>query len=164
MLSAFSLRASCSRPGGGSAHRGKHGISGARLQLFGRKFFESNDETVVVPDPQPYTLELTISGEDKDLAKAIRNASSLARDEKKPPPGTAGLIARARGDYGRILAALYANGYYGGTITISIDGESAETLRPDIDLPDPVTVTPPSIPARSSISARSACSGCPTIR
>ena len=109
--------------------------------LFGRKFFESNDETVVVPDPQPYTLELTIAGEDKDLTKAIRTASSLVRDEKKPPPGTAGLIARARGDYGRILAALYANGYYGGTITISIGGESAETLRPDIDLPDPVTVT-----------------------
>ena len=108
--------------------------------LFGKKFFESNDETVVVPDPQPYTLELTVAGEDKDLAKAVRIASSLARDEKKPPPGTAGLIARARGDYGRILAALYANGYYGGTITISINGESAETLRPDIDLPDPVTV------------------------
>jgi translocation and assembly module TamA len=108
--------------------------------LFGKKFFESEDETVVVPDPQPYTLELTIAGEDKDLGKAIRAASSLVRDEKKPPPGTAGLIARARGDYGRILAALYANGYYGGTITILINGESAETLRPDIDLPDPVTV------------------------
>ena len=108
--------------------------------LFGRKFFESNDETVVVPDPQPYTLELTVAGGDKDLTKAIRAASSLSRDEKKPPPGTAGLIARARGDYGRVLAALYANGYYGGSIAISIDGVSAETLRPDITLPDPSPV------------------------
>jgi translocation and assembly module TamA len=110
------------------------------VTLFGKKFFEANDETVVVPDPQPYTLELTIAGEDKDLSRSVRNASSLMRDEKKPPPGTAGLIARARGDYGRILAALYANAYYGGTIAISINGVSAETLRPDIDLPDPVSV------------------------
>ena len=39
--------------------------------------------------------------------------------------------------------------------------QPVETLRPDIDLPDPVGGdASPSIPARSSISARSACSGC----
>jgi len=108
--------------------------------LFGKKFFEPNDETVIVPDAQPYKLTLEIAGEDKQLDKAIRTTSGLARDEKKPPPGTAGLLARARGDYGRILAALYANGYYGGSISISINGESAETMRPDVALPDPASV------------------------
>jgi translocation and assembly module TamA len=116
------------------------GFPALAFELFGRKFFEANDETIVVPDAQPYTLDVSISGDDKALAKAIRNASSLVREEKRPPPGTAGLIARARGDYGRILASLYANGYYGGTIAISVDGMPVESLRPDVDLPDPAPV------------------------
>ncbi len=117
------------------------GFPALAFELFGKKFFEKADETVVVPDAQPYTLDLTVAGGDEALLKAVRNASTLARDEKKPPPGTAGLIARARGDYGRILAALYANGYYGGTIAIAVRGEAVESLRPDIDLPDPVPVS-----------------------
>ena len=117
------------------------GFPALAFELFGRKFFERDDETIVVPDAQPYTLTLDIAGDDKELdARRSATASSLARDEKKPPPGTAGLIARARGDYGRILASLYANGYYGGNIAISVNGAPVETLRPDIDLPDPVGV------------------------
>jgi len=111
------------------------------FELFGKKFFEKEDATAIVPDAQPYTLEVNVSGDDKALAKAIRNASSLSRDAKKPPPGTAGLIARARGDYGRIVAALYGRGYYGGSIKITIQGIRAEDLRPDINLPDLVPVT-----------------------
>jgi translocation and assembly module TamA len=110
------------------------------IELFGRKFFEREDETVVVPDAQPYTLSLAVSGGDKDLDQAVRRASALARDAKRPPPGTAGLIARARGDYGRIVAALYAKGHYGGSVRILIEGESADTMRPDRQLPDPVPV------------------------
>ena len=112
------------------------------FKLFGLKFFEPGDEeTEVVADAQPYTLEFTVAGADKKLDKAIRNASSLARDEKRPPPGTPGLIARAKGDYGRILAALYANGHYGGTIHILVAGQPVENLQPDVALPDPVAVS-----------------------
>ena len=111
------------------------------LELFGRKFFEAKDETIVVPDAQPYTLDLIVTGGDDDLSKSIRNASSLAREEERPPPGTAGLIARARGDYGRILAALYAQGYYGGSVRIFIQGMAAEAMRPDIELSDPAPVS-----------------------
>ncbi len=111
------------------------------FELFGRKFFEKNDTTPVVPDAQPYTLDFTVTGGDRALEKAIRGASSLARDLKKPPPGTAGLIARARGDYGRIVAALYGRGYYGGSIAIMIQGERVETMRPDAVLPKPTPVT-----------------------
>lgn len=110
------------------------------FELFGRKFFETEDETALVPHAQPYTLEIAVEGADKRLAKAIREASSLAREEGRPPPGTAGLIARARGDYGRIVAALYGNGYYGGSVRISIAGVPAEAMRPDAELPDPVPV------------------------
>ena len=110
------------------------------FELFGRKFFETEDEALVVPDAQPYTLEVAVSGGDDDLADIVRRASALARDEKRPPPGTAGLIARARGDFGRIVAALYTQGHYGGAVSISIAGTPAETLRPDTELPDPVPV------------------------
>jgi translocation and assembly module TamA len=113
----------------------------AAIELFGRKFFEQEDETIVVPDAQPYTLDLTIAGNDKELTEAVTNASSLAREADRPPPGTAGLLARARGDYGRILAALYAEGHYGGSVTILIEGMPVESLRPDRQLPDPVPVS-----------------------
>lgn len=112
------------------------------FEIFGRTFFEADKEEIaVVPDAQPYTLDVTISGGDKDLDEAIRNASALVREAERPPPGSAGLIARARGDYGRILAALYARGRYGGTVDITIAGRRVETLRPDGALPDPVPVS-----------------------
>ncbi len=111
------------------------------FQLFGHTFFGSKDETAIVPDAQPYTLEITVAGGDRALTKTVRNASTLSRDVKKPPPGTAGLIARARGDYGRIVAALYGQGYYGGSVAIAIQGTPVEAMRPDTELPDPVPVT-----------------------
>ena len=117
------------------------GLPVLAFEIFGHKFFEKTDETVVVPDAQPYTLTLTVAGGDKELVKVVDGASTLARQKDHPPPGTAGLIARARGDYGRILAALYAEGYYGGSIDIRIEGQSVESLRPDTELPDPVPVT-----------------------
>jgi translocation and assembly module TamA len=110
------------------------------FKLFGRSFFEADDaEVAVVPDAQPYELSFEIEA-DKELTQALKNASALQRDADRPPPGTAGLIARARGDYGRLLAALYAEGYYGGTISIRVQGVEAETIRPDVELPDPVPV------------------------
>ncbi len=117
------------------------GIPALAFQLFGHKFFEKSDETAVVPDAQPYKLEIKVQGGDRSLTAAIRDASSLFRDAKRPPPGTAGLIARARGDYGRIVAALYGRGYYGGTVAITIEGTRAEELRPDATLPNPVPVS-----------------------
>jgi translocation and assembly module TamA len=111
------------------------------FKLFGRTFFERNDDEVaVVPDAQPYTFEFTVTGADKDLTRAIENASALSRDRERPPPGTAGLIARGRGDYGRIVAALYSRGHYGGTVRITVQGAPIEGIRPDVDLPDPVAV------------------------
>jgi len=117
------------------------GFPALAFELFGRKFFEGNNETALVPDAQPYTLEITVAGDDRELEKAVRNASSLSRDIKNPPPGTAGLVARARGDYGRIVAALYGRGYYGGSITIAIQGVPVENMQPDTTLPDPAPVT-----------------------
>ncbi len=107
------------------------------FELFGHKFFEASDETAVVPDAQPYTLEFNVAGGDRGLAKAIENASSLSRDIKRPVPGAAGLIARARGDYGRIVAALYGRGYYGGSVAITDPGRPSGGASAGRDAPPP---------------------------
>jgi translocation and assembly module TamA len=113
------------------------------FELFGFKFFEDESEAAadaVVVDPQPYVV--TFSASESGAAEtAARNASALIADEAEPASGAAGLIAKARGDYRRILAGLYNEGYYGGAVSIRIGGVEAASLAPDVNLPDPVDVT-----------------------
>jgi len=109
------------------------------FEIFGMKFFEDEtaDETIV--DPQPYVVTFS-SSEGGDIENAARNASSLVADEDEPASGAAGLIAKARGDYRRIIAALYNEGHYGAAVSIRIGGVEAANLAPDVNLPDPVDV------------------------
>jgi translocation and assembly module TamA len=107
------------------------------------KFFENEaatDADAVIVDPQPYFVTFT-SSEGGGVEAALRNASALLADEAEPASGAAGLIAKARGDYRRLLAALYGEGHYGGAVSIRIAGQEAANLAPDVDLPDPVDVT-----------------------
>jgi translocation and assembly module TamA len=118
-------------------------VGGAQaFEFLGIKFFEEQSEIdaeSVIADPQPYTAELTTSATD-GLAAAIRSASSLLAGQGEPASGAAGLLARARGDYKRILGVLYDEGYYGGTIRILVGGREAAKLPPDAGLPKPVDV------------------------
>ena len=93
-------------------------------------------------DPLPYEADLVFQGgEDaSDAERAARGASNLVRQSDEPAPGASGLIARARGDYRRILAAMYNQGYYGPTISILIGGQEATELQPDAALPPGVRV------------------------
>lgn len=112
------------------------------FEIFGIRLFESaedRDAEAVIVDPQPYTVNFTASGT-ADIEAALRNASSLVADEAEPASGAAGLIATARGDYRRILAALYGEGHYGGSVSIRIGGVEAANLSPDTTLPKPVNV------------------------
>ncbi|HTM76234.1 MAG TPA: BamA/TamA family outer membrane protein, partial [Devosia sp.] len=111
------------------------------FEIFGIKLFEDQsdkDADAVIADPQPYSVEVTVS--DKSVEGAVRNASALLADVNEPASGAAGLLAKARGDYRRILAALYNEGYYGGAISIRVGGVEASGLAPDVNLPDPVAV------------------------
>ena len=115
----------------------------AAFELFGIKFFEDQaeeDAEAVIVDPQPYFVTFT-SSEGGAVEAALRNASALLADEAEPASGAAGLIAKARGDYRRLLAALYGEGHYGGAVSIRIAGQEAANLAPDTNLPDPVDVT-----------------------
>ncbi len=59
---------------------------------------------------------------------ALSDASLLRQLEDDAAPQD--YIAAARADYRRLLTALYDNGYYGGTISIRIDGKEAADLSP----------------------------------
>jgi translocation and assembly module TamA len=113
------------------------------FEIFGLKLFEDQsdaDAEAVIADPQPYTVSVVVNATG-ELESVVRNASALVADEAEPASGAAGLLAKARGDYRRIVAALYQEGHYGGVVSIHIGANEVTSLPPDVDLPDPVPVT-----------------------
>lgn len=77
---------------------------------------------------QDVTLE--IGADDSELRSALTAASltlSLQRDGADAPQD---YVATARADYRRLLTGLYSQGYYGGTISIRVDGIEATQLDP----------------------------------
>lgn len=110
------------------------------VHLWGEKK-KSDDADAVIDDPKDYNVQINITGDrrngdgsEADGEKVVRGASNLVADEDKPASGSAGLLAKARGDYRRILAALYSDGRYGGTISIKVDGREAADIAPDADI------------------------------
>lgn len=110
------------------------------FEIFGIKLFGQKEqvEDDTIGDPQRYDVEFAVAGD--DIEKTLKGASTLWADRDKPASGAAGLVAKARGDYRRLLAALYGEGRYGGTISIRIDGREASDLAPDATLADPARV------------------------
>lgn len=83
---------------------------------------------------QEVTLVLP-EGSSEDLRTTLRNASltlSLGAEGLTAPQD---YVAAARADYRRLLTGLYAEGYYGGAISITVDGREADTIQP-LDAPD----------------------------
>lgn len=117
------------------------------FELFGIQFFgsEADDADAVIADPRTYDLTFE-TGVEGDLDAALRAASNLWGDRDQPASGVAGLLAKARGDYARMTGALYNLGYYGGAISILVNGREAASIPPDASLPEPsqirVTVDP----------------------
>ena len=110
------------------------------FKLFGYGFFE-DEEKPASPDAQPYTVDVTVTSPDRDLTSSLRGASQLYSDKDgTPPPSTAAFLSKARAEYERLLAALYAGGYYGGSIAITVGGKPLEQIAPDATLPHPVAV------------------------
>ncbi|MFT7105609.1 MAG: translocation and assembly module TamA [Yoonia sp.] len=64
-----------------------------------------------------------------DAARGVLSEASLLRqlDETAAPQD---YVAAARADYRRLLTALYAEGYYGGRISITVDGIEAASIAP----------------------------------
>ncbi len=108
--------------------------------FFGLFGSDDSDEVEVIGDPQNYTAEVTVLEAEKALENKLRNSSTLWNDRDEPASGAGGLLAKARGDYRRLLTALYTEGRYGGTISIRIDGREAADIAPDAPLANPATV------------------------
>lgn len=112
------------------------GLPAHPFELFGIKIFEGSAEkpdAVELIDPLPYTVQMAVTGDDRVNA-AVRSASLLWQDRERPASGTAGLLAKARGDYAKIIDGLYGIGHYGGQVSISIDGREVTDLPFDLRL------------------------------
>ncbi|MDO6591290.1 outer membrane protein assembly factor [Loktanella sp. D2R18] len=72
-----------------------------------------------------------------DEARGVLDEASLLRalDDTAVPQD---YIAAARADYRRLLTALYAQGYYGGQISITVDGVEASNIAP-LSAPSAIT-------------------------
>lgn len=68
--------------------------------------------------------------------KIVENTSVLWLSKNNAVAGSGGLLARARSDYERILAAFYAEGYYGPLINIRINGQEAADIPFGTELPE----------------------------
>ncbi|MCK5745618.1 MAG: outer membrane protein assembly factor, partial [Oricola sp.] len=116
------------------------------FELFGRCIFGScknGDEDGPI-DPKHYEATLTVLSEgapDRDLEKAVANASLLWRERREATAGSAGLLTRAKGDYKRILAALYNEARYGAEISIAWNGREISAIPPGTELPDNIDLT-----------------------
>jgi translocation and assembly module TamA len=84
-------------------------------------------------------LDIQVRGDDNDLTRLVNSASllnSLAEQGQTEPQD---LVSAARADYGRILGALYARGYYSVVIRIGIDGREAASIRA-LEVPSSISV------------------------
>jgi translocation and assembly module TamA len=74
-------------------------------------------------------LDIQVRGEDEGLERLVNSASLLRSLSDQDQTEPQDLVAAARADYGRILATLYANGYYSVVIRITVDGREAASIR-----------------------------------
>lgn len=73
------------------------------------------------------------------LRPALEAASLLVAQEAGGEASAQDIVAAARADYPRLLAALYADGYFGATVSILIDGHEAANIAP-LDAPSQIRV------------------------
>lgn len=79
-------------------------------------------------------LDIVVAGGSEDLTEAVREASMVRSLQAQGQTDPQDLLAAARSDYARILAALYARGYYSVDISIRIDGREAAAI-PALEAP-----------------------------
>ena len=69
-------------------------------------------------------LDIAVAGGSGDLTEAVEAASQVRALRAEGQTEPQDLLAAARADYARILAALYAKGHYSVVIRIRIDGRA----------------------------------------
>ncbi|WP_432762906.1 autotransporter assembly complex protein TamA [Bartonella schoenbuchensis] len=88
-----------------------------------------------------YQVEVVVpQGAPQIGAQIVKDVSSLVADQDKAVSSSSGLLAKARSNYQAILSALYADGRYGGVISIKINGLEVADLSPITQLPVQSTI------------------------
>lgn len=82
-------------------------------------------------------VTLEISGADGNLSDLLRANSLTSQLEGDETATAQDLVAAALADYQRMLTGLYALGYYGGAVSILVDGREAAAIDP-LNLPETV--------------------------
>ncbi len=115
------------------------------LELFGKCLIgtcEKDEGQTNFIDPRIYQVELEVDPSAPEaIGEAIKAASELWRGREEAVAGSAGLVARSKGDYRRILAALYNTGRYAGQISIRVNGSEAAELTAGQEMPYESKVT-----------------------
>lgn len=83
------------------------------------------------------SVRFVARGADSTLETLLRAASLVIDAQGRNGTTAQDIYAAARADYGRLLMTLYAQGYYGGTISILLDGAEVADIAP-LDVPDAV--------------------------
>lgn len=82
-------------------------------------------------------VQITVLGADSDLEGAIKAASLVQAAKQDGDTDPRDVIAAALAEYGRLTEVLYANGYYGGVVRVSVDGREAGRI-PVFNLPSQI--------------------------
>ncbi len=83
-------------------------------------------------------LDIVVAGGSRDLTEAVQAASQVRALQAQDQTDPQDLLAAARSDYARILAAMYAKGHYSVVIRILIDGREA-TAIPALEAPGSIS-------------------------
>lgn len=85
---------------------------------------------VVQPALALDTVTFETGNAPEQVAKALRETSLILAAQRDGVSAPQDLVAAARADYGRLVAALYTQGRYSGTVNILIDGREAAAISP----------------------------------
>jgi len=102
------------------------------VHLWGKKKEQLTEQVETVPDPVSY--DVTLSVDNESLKSTLESVSLLVIEKQKNPSGTIGLLTRASNDQKRLVAALYSEAYYGGTVSILINGSPFDLVPLDAGL------------------------------
>jgi len=86
-------------------------------------------------------IVLDAPGADEELREDLRAASLAATAVEEGTTDGQELLAAARADYRRLVAALYENGHFGGSVSILFDGREAADINILREVPSPRTIT-----------------------
>ena len=96
---------------------------------------------LIVPTAPSFALEgvgFRVQSDDKALTAALQDASLLTPFRRGSTLPAQDIISKARAEYGVLLDALYARGYFGAEITVLVDGREAAEIEL-LDAPEKIT-------------------------